>query len=167
MHIEMPYDNLIFTDRNRFQSGHEAARRLRSLYAKAVLADRPDMMGAVLKLISEKRELLYPVCSDICELQQLADSAQFTPGSLAKESVPFFRPVHPSWDVMLTALLMQKTISESEIDKIIAGFKSMLPKSSKGVLPDLDTPYDVHYVSLATGTRVDFVPSSFELVTTI
>jgi len=43
----------------------------------------------------------------------------------------------------------------------------MLPKASKGVLPNLDTPYDAHYVSLATGTRVDFVPPSYELIKTI
>jgi len=161
---QIPLQHLIFSDRDRFKSVHEAGHRLRVLYAKAFLTSRTDELSRITRLIDEGKGSIYPADMDICQLTDLVRSRDIRSTSLTFDKIPLFRPVHPDWDVMLTALVVQGTISGADLDKIIAGFKTMLPKTCQGRLPDIGSPYKALFVSLATGTHTDFLPPRFDLL---
>jgi tetratricopeptide (TPR) repeat protein len=155
---------LVFYDRDRFKSAHEAARRMRSLYSRALYNSRPDELNLITSLLDGKKGSVFPADADICRLADLMNRGEIQHSSMVFDRVPIFRPIHPDWDVMLTALLIQGTISKTDLNSFIADFKTMLPKTSQGRLPDIRTPYKAHYVSLATNTHVDFVPPWFEFL---
>ncbi|MBU1056201.1 MAG: hypothetical protein KKC46_20605 [Proteobacteria bacterium] len=157
------YEHLIFTDRDRFNSAHNAARRMRYLYTRAFNSN-PEELSLVCELLNGKKDIIIPADADICRLADLIDKRKVQSSSMSFDKVPIFRPIHPDWDVMLTALLMQGTISKENLNKFIADFKTMLPKSSHGRLPYIDMPYKASYLSLATKTKVDFIPPRLELL---
>ncbi len=159
--------NLILTDQDRFKSAHEAHRRVRLLLGQELLKEQKGGLDEVSRLINEIEDQALPADSDICRLQSQLEEEQINSTTLSLENLPLFRPVQNEWDVMLSALLLQGDINVSDLDQHIAGFKNHLPEASQGQLPELNTPYDAHYVALATEMMVDFVPPIFELVETI
>jgi hypothetical protein len=154
----------IFSDGERFKSAHEAARRMRSLYSKAFYNSKPDELNLINGLLHVKKGSVFPADADICRLADLINRGEIQSSSMVFDRVPIFRPIHPDWDVMLTALLIQGTISKTDLNDFIADFKTMLPKTSQGRLPSISTPYKARYVSLATHTHVDFIPPRFEFL---
>jgi len=155
---------LVFSDRDRFKSAHVAARRIRSLYSGALYNSRPDELNLITGLLHGNKGSIFPADADICRLADLIHRGEIQSSSMVFDRVPIFRPIHPDWDVMLTALLIQGTISKTDLNNFVADFKTMLPKTSQGRLPNISTPYKAHYVSLATNTHVDFVPPRFEFL---
>lgn len=155
---------LVFSERDRFKSAHEAARRMRSLYSRALYKSAPGELDLIAGLIHGNKGPLFPADADICRLADLIERGEIRSSTAVFERVPVFRPIHPDWDVMLTALLIQGTISKKDLNDFIAGFKTMLPKTSQGRLPYINTLYKARYVSLATNTHVDFVPPRFEFL---
>jgi tetratricopeptide (TPR) repeat protein len=155
---------LVFSDRDRFKSAHVAARRMRSLYSGALCNSRQDELNLITGLLHGNKRSIFPADADICRLADLINRGEIQPSSMIFDRVPIFRPIHPDWDVMLTALLIQGTISKTDLNNFIADFKTMLPKTSQGWLPNISTPYKARYVSLATNTHVDFVPPRFEFL---
>jgi hypothetical protein len=162
--IENLDKHLVFSDRDRFKSAHEAARRIRSLYTSAWYSSRPEELSQITGLLNGKKGSILPADADICHLADLISRSEIRSSSMMFDNVPIFRPVHPDWDVMLTALIMQGLISKSDLNNFIADFKTKLPKASEGTLPAINTPRKARYVSLATNTHVDFVPPRFELL---
>ncbi len=158
------YRHLVFTHRDRFKSAHEAASRMRYLYTKALYYSKADELSLITRTLDEHKGSIFPADADICRLADLINRTEIHSSSKVFDRVPIFRPVHPDWDVMLTALLMQGTISKTDLNKFIADFKTMLPKTSQGRLPAINTPSKARYVSLATKTHADFVPPRFELL---
>jgi tetratricopeptide (TPR) repeat protein len=155
---------LVFSNRDRFKSAHEAARRMRSLYSRALYNSKPDELNLITRLLDGNIGSIFPADADICRLADLINRGEIQSSSIVFDRVPIFRPIHPDWDVMLTALLIQGTISKTDLNNFIADFKTMLPKTSQGRLPNISTPYKARYVSLATNTHVDFVPPRFEFL---
>jgi len=156
--------HLVFSERDRFKSAHEAARRMRSLYSRALYNSRPDELNLITGLLDGNKGSVFPADADICRLADVINRGEIESSSMVFDRVPIFRPIHPDWDVMLTALLMQGTISKIDLNDFIADFKTMMPKTSQGRLPNISTPYKARYVSLATNTHVDFVPPRFEFL---
>jgi len=146
------YRHLVFTERDRFKSAHEAARRIRYLYTKALYNTKADELSLITRIIDENKGSIFPADADICRLADLINRKEIHSSSMVFDRVPIFRPIHADWDVMLTALLMQGTISKTDLNKFIADFKTMLPKTSQGRLPAINTPGKASYVSLATHT---------------
>ncbi len=155
---------LVFSDRDRFKSAHEAARRIRSLYSRTLYNSRPDELNLITRLLDGSKGTIFPGDADICRLADSINRGEIQSSSMVFDRVPIFRPIHPHWDVMLTALLIQGTISKTDLNNLIANFKMMLPKTSQGCLPNISTLYKARYVSLATNTHVDFVPPKFEFL---
>jgi tetratricopeptide (TPR) repeat protein len=155
---------LVFSNHDRFRSAHEAARRMRSLYTKALYHPKPDELKQATSLLDGNRGSIFPADADIYYLADLISGSQIQSSSMVFDRVPIFRPVHPDWDVMLTALILQDTISKRDLNSFIADFKTKLPKTSEGRLPVINTACKARYVSLATNTHVDFVPPRFELL---
>lgn len=155
---------LVFSHRDRFVSAHDAARRLRALYTRAVYEKDPESMHRIASLIAENAGSVLPADADICRLSELIRRTDIQADTVVFDRVPLFRPIHPDWDVMLTALLVQGTISKMNLNDIIADFKAMLPKSAHGRLPNIYTPYKARYVSLATRTQVDFISPRYEFL---
>jgi tetratricopeptide (TPR) repeat protein len=155
---------LIFSDRGRFKSAHEATRRMRSLYSRAFYRSRPEELNFITGLLHGNKSPIFPADADICRLADLINRGELESSTTVFDRVPVFRPINPDWDVMLTALLVQGTISKKDLNAIIADFKTMLPKTAQGRLPYINKPYEARYVSLATGTHVDFIPPRFEFL---
>jgi len=155
---------LVFDERDRFRTAHEASRRLRSLYTKAFMSSDKDAPERMVRLLRRRIDATLPADTDVARLTEKVGGEEIRSTSMAFGKVPLFRPVHPDWDVMLTALLWQRTISQNDLDKFIAGFKTTLPKGSMDRLPDLDSPYEARYVAMATGTRAEFLPPRYDLV---
>jgi len=155
---------LVFSHGDRFRSAHKAARQLRSLYARAFYDATPDELHHINKLLDGKKGVIFPADADVCHLSELIGQGDIHFPSEIFGKVPMFRPIHPDWDVMLTALLMQGTISKTDLNNFIADFKTTIPNTSQGRLPGINTPYHARYVSLATKTHVDFVPPRLELL---
>lgn len=162
-HISPRY--LVFTDRDRFKSEHEAQRRIRLLQTQNFLQTEQEPHSLSWITAGCADDVLAP-SSEVCRFQHLLNAQQLKP-SLDIARTPFFRPVHREWDVMLSALMMQENLSVIALDQTIAGFKSSLPKASQGQLPHLQRAFDANYVALATGMMVDFTPPSFALIETM
>ncbi|MFZ5570143.1 MAG: hypothetical protein ACOZF0_07045 [Thermodesulfobacteriota bacterium] len=156
--MEIPYDSLIFTDRDRFENGHKALSRLRKLFAESLLGNRPEMAGRIIRIMQGQEAQLLPAGDDVWRLKELLEAGTFPNTALSTGEIPFFRPVAGAWDVFMTALIRQGDLSAADVSEIIAGFKALLPKSSEGHLPELDSTYDIHYVAMATGAALDFLP---------
>ena len=156
--------HLIITDRDRFESIHEASRRIRSLYTRALYRSSSEELKQINTMINENKGIIFPPDTDICSLADLIIQKSIKSSSISFDSVPVFRPVHHDWDVMLTSLLSQGIISGADLNKFIADLKKMLPDTSQGRLPDINTSSRARYVSLATNTRVDFIPPEFDLI---
>jgi len=165
--IEISDRYLIFPDKSRFDSGHRSCRRLRALYNKAFMASDVDALHRIVSLFEGEKGSVFQPNTHVRQLADLIREKNVRSTSMEFDRVPVFRPVHKNWDVMITALLVQGAISEGDLDRFIAAFKSMLPKASHGLLPDIETPYKTRYVSLATGTRVDFVQPRFKIIETL
>ncbi|MCP3871967.1 MAG: hypothetical protein GY699_02285 [Desulfobacteraceae bacterium] len=156
--------HLVFSHRDRFRSAHNASHRLRYLYTRAILNARTDELNQINRRLYKNNEAVFPADADIYSLKKLIDSGKVKNPVSLFEKIPKFRPIHPEWDVMLTALLMQNTISMKDLNDFIVDFKSILPKMSEGHLPPINTPNKARYVSLATNTHVDFIPPKFEVI---
>ncbi len=155
---------LIFSSRDRFQSAHEASRRMRTLYSRALNKGKPDELNQITTLLDGTKGSIFPADADICRLEDLISHQRVHSSFKLYDKVPIFRPIRSDWDVMLTALLMQGTISKADLNNFIANFKSKLPKTSQGRLPGINTPCKARYVSLATNTHIDFIPPRFEFI---
>jgi len=156
--------HLVFSHRGRFKSAHEAAHRVRALYTRALYHSKPDELRQVAGLFDKNKDPIFPPDADICRMAESIGRSEIQAYSGVLEKVPVFRPVHPDWDVMLTALLMQGSISEAGLNNFIADFKAKLPKAAQGNLPRINTPGKARFVALATHTRVDFVPPRFDVL---
>jgi len=154
--------NLVFTDRDRFDNGHKAAGKLRSLYSKIFLTENWDNLERLSVEIDNNTQIICPNGDDICQLSELSKSRNFKFGPVSDTDIPAFRPILSSWDVFLSALIRQGLITDT--DEVIAGFKSNLPNASKGNLPDIFSFHDANFVSLATDVPLFFIPPSFENV---
>jgi hypothetical protein len=155
---------LVFSNRDRFKSAHEAAYRVRALYTKALYNAKPDELSRIAGLFDKNKDTIFLPDADICSLAELIGRNKIQTSSRVLENIPIFRPVHPDWDVMLTALLMQGTITKTDLHNFIADFKSKLPKTSQGNLPGINQLKKARYVAMTTHTRVDFIPPRFELL---
>ncbi len=155
--IEISPRYLILSKGDRIGNAHTATRQIRALYARSVLNQTPEALETLTAFVTEHKGSILPADSDVCQIGDLL-SQSFKTGSVVDfEKIPFFRPIHPDWDVMLTALLGQGLILENDVDRYIAGFKKILPKTSTGELPDLERQFYAHYVSQATGLKADFI----------
>ena len=155
---------LIYRYRDHFNDAHTASRRMRALFTEAFLNKDAERKFRIAALADCGRNGAFPEDGDICRLARRITGEQVGSTSMDFKAVPLFRPIHPHWDVMLTALLAQNTISLSDLDRFIADFKSGLPQSARGRLPDIDAPHEARYVALAAGAQVDFLPPRFETV---
>lgn len=164
---EILYKHLVFSDRNRFKSAHKAQRQLRTLYSRAFQSGQQGRLDELEGIITRTQNVSLPSDTDVCQLQHAIFTKKGRATSPSFDDLPFFRPVHVEWDVMLTAILMQNDLTVSNLDQVIADFKASLPKASQGQLPDLQTPYHSRYVSVATKMKVDFVPPDLELIETL
>jgi len=161
--IEFSPRHLIISERDRFRSAHEAARRMRSLYTRSCLhPSRAPEANWLTEFIKDIATTIIPADADVCRLAEKIGSINRPLTYLDSREIPFFRPIQPGWDVMFTAMLLQGTIAANDIDKYVAGFKARLPNTSKGQLPGIDKPYDVHYISLATFTQIDFIEARYD-----
>jgi hypothetical protein len=158
---------LVFSERDRFKSAHEAARRIRSLYTRALHSSKSDELSRITGLLKGKKDSIFPADADICHLAESMSRSEIQSSSMVFDNVPIFRPVRPDWDVMLTALIMQGLISTSDLNNVIADFKTKLPKASEGTLPVINIPTKARYVSLATNTHVDFIPPRLEFLESV
>ncbi len=155
---------LVVTDRDRFQSAHSACRKLRALFTKALLASDDGQLRRIAGLVETGQDAAFNESAHVCCMARSIGEGEVVPTTMDFGLVPMFRPIQTEWDVMITAMLFQGTIAESDLERYIAGFKAMLPKASGGTMPGIDTPYQARYASLATGTRADFVPPRFEII---
>jgi|GEM_PF-2588785 len=158
---------LVFTHRDRFESGHKAARRLRAGYATAFTGGERERLQELDDLLGDTTGRIFPADDHISQLKEWAQAHQPNGGAEVFRRVPLFKPIHTDWDVMLTALLVQDVIAQDRLNEIVADFKTMLPESSKGRLPDISLPHKARYIAAATGSQVDFVPPQFELLETL
>ncbi len=158
---------LVFTHRDRFKSGHTAAHRLRAGYATALAKGDPESLRTLADLLNGTEARIFPADNHIYRLKEWAQGHHPNGGAEVFKRVPLFKPIHTDWDVMLTALLVQDVIARDRLNEIVADFKTMLPDSSKGRLPDISLPHRARYVAAATGSQVDFVPPQFELLETL
>lgn len=155
---------LIYKYRGHFNDAHTASRRLRNLYADAFIEENAERLRRVAALTECRPDGPFPEDADLCRLARRITGNLVRTPSMDFDAVPLFRPVHPHWDVMLTALLAQESVSKTDLDRFIADFKTALPKSARGRLPNLDAPHETGYVALATGMQVDFLPPRSEMV---
>lgn len=160
--VQLTSNYLILNQQEHFQNAHEAAQRIRALSAKAFMDSDATALYGLLPLLNKNRAALLPVDSDVFQLIQLFSNRKSASTAMDFGRVPLFRPMEASWDVMFTALITQGAISEKDIDKYIAGFKKILPKTSKGELPGIYTPYAARHVALATKTVVDFIVPEYK-----
>ena len=158
---------LLFSHNDRFRSAHRASRQLRSMFAKAFYSADSEDLRHINALLHGKKGSVFPADADVCRLSDLIREKDIQSTAMPFDRVPVFRPIHPEWDVMLTALLMQGTISKKDLNNCIADFKAMIPKTSQGRLPGIGTAYNARYVALATDTHVDFLPPQFEMTETL
>ena len=161
---QISYLHFVFPDRERFSSAHEAHRRLRTLYSRALQGSDQDRLDELAGIISREQGVSLQADTDISYLQRAVSKEKMGTASLKLEGLPFFRPVKAEWDVMFTAIILQNGLRVSDLDQSIASFKSSLPRASEGQLPDLKSPFHSRYVSYATGMQVDFVPPDFALI---
>lgn len=155
---------LVYKYRGYFNDAHTASRRMRALYTEAFLEGDTDRLNRIAGLTACQTDGPFPRDSDVCRLARKITAGEMRTTSIDVDSVPIFRPIHPHWDVMLTALLAQGAISKPDLDRFIADFKTALPKSARGRLPDIDAPHETRYVALAAGVEVDFLPPRWEMV---
>jgi len=158
---------LVFTHHDRFESGHKAARRLRAGYAAAFSKGERESLQKLDDLLDWTKGRVLPADDHIGRLKAWAKVHQPKDGAEVFRRVPLFKPIHTDWDVMLTALLVQEVIAQEQLNEIVADFKTMLPESSQGRLPDISMPHKARYIEAATGSQVDFVPPQFELLKTL
>ncbi|MFC1886555.1 hypothetical protein ACFLZM_05815, partial [Thermodesulfobacteriota bacterium] len=137
--------HLVFSNRDRFKSAHEATRRVRALYTRALYNSKSEELNQIVRLLDNNKDSIFPPDADICRLAKSIGRYEIKASSMVLEKVPMFRPVHPDWDVMLTSLLMQGAISKTGLNNFIADFKSKLPKTSQGNLPSINTPGKARY----------------------
>jgi hypothetical protein len=160
--VQISPQYLLFDERDRFESAHETARRIRASYTKAFLNSASGELSQLTQIIDQNKHTVIPGDSDVSRLSDLVGHKKIKSTAMDFKKIPLFRPMKSDWDVILTALVLQGTISEKELDRYVSGFKAILPKTSQGQLPDIYTPYEARYVSLATGTHIDFIPPVFE-----
>ncbi len=158
----IPLDRLVFTDQGSFQSAHISLSRMRKLYAEALMGIQPETTGRISRMMEAGATALCPAGDDICRLKELPGAGKSATPVFTLDTIPFFRPVEPAWDVFLATLIHQHIIAEEDLAETIAGFKAILPKSLEGRLPDLDTAYDIRYVALAAKARLHFIPPAME-----
>lgn len=158
----IPPRHLIVTERGGYGSAHRVQRRLRSLYARALIAPGTGGFDGFDDLFGGPRGVTLPEDTDVRRLPDPAEGGG-RPASMDFDRTPLFRPIHPEWDVMLTALLAQEMVAEADLDRLVAGFKNRLPATSGGRLPEIDAPHKAGYLSLAAGVRVDYLPPRLDL----
>ncbi len=100
---------LIYKYRGHFNDAHTASRRLRALYTDAFLGEDPGRLNRVAALSACQAGGPFPEDADVCRLARKITAGEIKTASLEVDSVPMFRPIHPHWDVMLTALLARET----------------------------------------------------------
>ena len=165
--VQVSFRHLIFNSTNHFDNAHKSHRHIRSLYTKAFINGSTEKLSALAGIVEQAKDTHIPNDADIAALTDLVKGRAGRPAAMDFDAIPFFRPVHKEWDVMLTALLRQKDISIAELDRVVAEVKKILPKTSRGMLPKIDVPHKTGYVALATGTQVAFVPPQFRYLSAL
>lgn len=160
--VRIPPRYLVLDHEDHFKSAHTATRRLRALSTKTFLDNFGGTPDEYTRIFSENIKAMLPTDADVFQLSELIRNSKLNSTDMDFGSVPLFRPVESGWDVMLTALLTQGSIAKEDIDKHIVGFKKILPKTSKGELPGIDTLFAAHYVALATETTVNFIVPEYQ-----
>ena len=154
--------NLIFTDRDRFKSGHQAAKKARYLYSKIFLTENWNALEKMSEDMDNNANFIYPNGDDIYLLNELSKSRNFKFNPVEDIDIPISRPIQSSWDVFLYAITKQGLLTNT--DELIARFKTNLPDASKGNLPEIESFHEANFVSLATEIPIYFLPPSFEYV---
>ena len=154
--------NLIFTDRDRFKSGHQAAKKARYLYSKIFLTENWKALERMSEDMDNNANLIYPNGDDIYLLNELSKSRNFKFNPVEDIDIPISRPIQSSWDVFLYAITKQGLLTNT--DELIARFKTNLPDASKGNLPEIESFHEANFVSLAAEIPIYFLPPSFEYV---